>query len=879
MNHHRRLFSRPLISLFTAVTLTFLYTLPVSADFSNLRSYYLDPGPNIVSSPPAPGRVLQATDTAGTVDIISGYIEKFPNPDVPSASQYYIGVEGQGLVEIGPQQIPPGLNIDQLIGQYVALGDIEGETLIAPVPPPTDEALVKAAASAAEDEPDTPDLPPPGTTKGFLHQFELFGEGIVDGTLNLVSPGNASERAYKRAAERSSEAHHLLKQEDPAVSKAIARVKTAMEDIFTSEPDDDQARDLESRLAGLQTTFEKDQAELPESTQEAFIDLRSALAIGVDAAADNLDRPPITPGVVQGLRSLQTIGVIQREQVAQIYNHTTRKQVRATLEDFVDNGYLTPADIKGALDESAAALYPNQVRQIIELDKLQSLGQLEAVKPDDAMLARLQTFSSTFIPGVTPVPPDLLPFWVASVNLDRIQQTIRPDFIPDDVLKSLENLRPGNFAKFKELEHRFKPSPQDIVALEQYKAQLREQFPDAANIDDYLPPNFRRLASFRDRFGIKDPEGWKRPAGLAGPLPFAGPGGLRDPSAIDDYCAQNGDECRNFAAPSGYALTPAVGVNFGPEDRQGPPIFPGYGGFRAPVVTYDIQPLAPTQYLGRNGCTNPIDCLRSFQELPPEERADNFFVYQAPPPGAPARPENYDQMTPEERRDFWDDAIERGDKIPPPGSNFGPVDAEGRPLPGPGAAFNPNGSPNYPVYGPASGPYPGPAGFPDNQPAPYYNPNGAGSYNPNPNYSPSPNQYYDPYNSSGGSDPYYPAYSQPQNQYDSGGSGNYTPPPPDNSGTYYPPPPGDSGSAPPPPDSGGDPAPPPDDGGGGGEPPPPDSGGDPAPPPDDGGGGDEPPPPDSGGDPAPPPDDGGGGGEPPPPDDGGGAPPPPPPGG
>ena len=861
MSKHHYLHSE---AFFFAIFLTMLPVVwffsyqTAHAGYEHLRTYYeWGPHYNTRQLPPSPGRVLQAATNADDItqnEVISGYIEKYPNPDAFEASQYFIGVHKLGLVEIEPDQIPDGLNIDQLVGQYVALGKVGEEQILAPVPPPTDPTLIKSAAAAIDNEKALPQLPNPGTAKGFMHTIELIGEGLFDGMSNMVNPSGAIKRSYNRSIERIAEANQLLLNNDVAATGAVSQATKSIHNLFNNENiDDDTAHQLEESIAGVQVTIENEIAGVPEESENAFNGLRKAVAEGVDLAADELDRSPVTPGVVQGLASLKTIGILQREQADFIYGLESRHKVREAFENFEENGYITKADIKGALDEAAGALYPNKIKEIIEIDKLQALSRFEAIRPDDATLAKLKEFSTTFVPGVTQVPPDLLPFWVASVNLDRIQQTIRPDFISEEALSAMEQRKPNTFAKFKELELRLKPSPDDIAALEQYKTQLREQFPDVEDINAYLPLHMQRIASFHDKFGLKEPEGWVKPQGV-NVLPFTGPGGLRDVNAIEEYCKSN--NCDNYAPPSGFTLKPAVGVVFGPEDAQNPPIFPGMMIFKPPVITYDIVPQGSAHYVGHNGCDNPTNCLKAFHDIPSEKRAQNFFIFQVPPPGANnkfERPENYEEMTSEERRAWVEEEIRSGRKTP---TDFSPVDEQSNPVSGPGAYYNSAG--NYV-----------PSGY---QPNPF----SASAYIPMPgSYSPTPgSQYSTPYNSGPldqygqpmpgpgamydpNSEPYYPTYSEPVNS-----DGSWTHPPA-STGDYYTPPSddGSSGDDPPPPndfggDSGSQPEsgipddqaiPGPDNGGPSGDDP--NSGGGDEPPPDDDGGGD------------PPPDDGSGGGD------------------
>lgn len=875
-----------LFHIFLAAVLLVVWWLflthSAQASYAPLRAYY-DWGPYYGASPSAPRGQVKALTTEGVLtgtevpidSPLEGYVEAFPNsnnnPDDPNDDfTYAIGIPGEGLVEFKGDPTVLGINPAQVVGQYIAIaGTVETDaagdpvinvSLAAPVPPPTDPLLAQAKEQSSTN---IPDLPSPGVESGFWHGFELFTEGIVDGVLNLVNPDGATDRALDRAAERTSEVVSLVQQGDSAAKPAVEDIKGTLEGALPEGTDDKTVRDFEGQVAGIMTAVEVELPDVPEEQEAVMGEAVDVLQQhGLDKAADTLDRPPVSAVAVQRLQALKALGILAPEQVVAVYQADSRSRVRELFEGFVGEGLMSDADVKGALDEVQFALYPTQFNAIRELHKLQELARLEAVRPDDATLAKLKTFGEQFTPG-QPVPPDIMPFWIASVKVEELQMTLRPDIIPEEWIARMEARRQSEFAKFAELKERFKPSPMDIAALEQMKTQLRQQYPNAGeNVDQYLPPQFQRVAAFHDRFGLKEPDPqFFRQEGLAGQVPFATPTGCTTFEECRKDFEQRPDEFKNFAPPVGYG-TSSLAVEFrGDPNQEGPPpppVFPGmnFGGFRPPpVARYVVTTVTtvemmgpPQQYVGPGGCTNASECIQKFKEIPQEERGRNFFIFTPPPAGAPGP--------------GGPGGEQKGEGTMPSPGGFAPYlgarpfQPGMTPMPGPGAPFRSDGTPdpNYQpgaglyMYGPPPVPYPGMSqpysGGTTGTAMPYGQPaSGPGAmWNPQGSYSPGWDQPKE------GPAPYYPSYSQPvsgSGTTTTTSSGSYTPPATgDSGGTQYVPPPSGSGTgsepAPYSPPSGDSaPMPPPPSGDSGGEAPPPpsgDSGGEAPPPSGDGGG-------------------------------------------
>ncbi len=766
------------------------------ASYSDIKNGAYDWG-SYYNFAPSKARVLQAiTDTADAPtpltagEVLSGYIEAFPSAEPGGELSYFLGRPGEGLIRIDLGD-PAALGVDPaaLVGQYVAfpvgtvaddgsvtIGDSnsDGTNDIVPAPPPTDP--VNPDTSSA---PKTPLLSDAGVTPdsffGLGGILERLGETIVDSTTALfVSPEVEAGRLFRRVQERAAEAEGLARTGDAgAVTSAAQAHQDAianLEALFT-ELTDEKVAELEQDVAVQLTALESSLPAIPPSSGEVMKqEVIGAIQGALDEAADARELAPVPFPVVERMHALQQLGLLSQEQVAAVYQAGSRSEARTVFENFAQSGILPETDLK-RFDVAQQALYPEVYAATMELYKLEELKELEVVRPPDDILAKLREFGATYIPG-TPIPADLLPHWLASVRLEELQQTARPDLLDAEVLR---NARPEDFAKLNELRERFRPSPADVVLIEQYRA---------SNPGGALPPALQRIQAFQDKFGLKPPEGWKPPEGLSGALPFLGPGGTRTVEEAGAFCTTNASACSNFAPPSGFTFNPQVGVRF-TEGQPGnaPPSFAALGfgpAFRPPVPHYFVPDTIGgprPEYTGPNGCKTPEECLQVFQNVRPEERAGQFGLFVARPRDG------------EEPRDA------EGRPMFPAGASI-PVGAPFRPDLGgfPGASYSEGPAPYYPpyVYTPSGG-FSG-----EQQPTP-------GSYTPPPS-----GQYVPPSGgtTSGGDQPPPPP---PGGTTTSDG---YQPPSGD-SGGYYQPPSGDSGGSS---DSGGS-----GDGGGGGEalPPPP----------------------------------------------------------
>ena len=78
---------------------------------------------------------------------------------------------------------------------------------------------------------------------------------------------------------------------------------------------------------------------------------------------------------------------------------------------------------------------------------------METEKPDDATIEKLQEFAKTYKAGEV-IPGDLRQWWVPTIRLEELQNTIRPDLINQDFLRN----RPDYMQKYQEVVERIKPT-------------------------------------------------------------------------------------------------------------------------------------------------------------------------------------------------------------------------------------------------------------------------------------------------------------------------------------------------------------------------------------------------------------------------------------
>ena len=168
----------------------------------------------------------------------------------------------------------------------------------------------------------------------------------------------------------------------------------------------------------------------------------SASELAVDTIADVEDRPAVPEAVVTRLKATEALGILTPEEVGKIIDSGNRKEARSEVRKYVNADLFPESDFK-KFDETAIENYPTGFYTVQEIKKFQELKKLETQKPDEATIKNLQEFAKTYKAGDT-VPGELRQWWVPTVRLEELQNTIRPDLLNDP-----------SYARLKALSDRF----------------------------------------------------------------------------------------------------------------------------------------------------------------------------------------------------------------------------------------------------------------------------------------------------------------------------------------------------------------------------------------------------------------------------------------
>ncbi len=181
----------------------------------------------------------------------------------------------------------------------------------------------------------------------------------------------------------------------------------------------------------------------------------SASELAVDTVADVEDRPAVPESVVTRLKATEALGILTSDEVNKVIDSSTRKEARGELKKYVNANLFPESDFK-KFDETSLEKYPSGFYTVQEIKKFQELKELETKKPDDATIKNLQEFAKTYKAGDI-VPGDLRQWWIPTVRLEELQNTIRPDLINQDFLRN----RPDYLQKYQEVVERIKPTKED----------------------------------------------------------------------------------------------------------------------------------------------------------------------------------------------------------------------------------------------------------------------------------------------------------------------------------------------------------------------------------------------------------------------------------
>lgn len=224
----------------------------------------------------------------------------------------------------------------------------------------------------------------------------------------------------------------------------------------------------------------------PEEATAGIDRAISASELAVDTVADVEGRPAVPESIVNRLKATESLGILTPEEVNKVINSDTRREARDELRKYVSADLFPESDFK-KFDETSLEKYPQGYYMIQEIKKFKELKELETKKPDDATVEKLQEFAKTYKAGET-IPGDLREWWVPSVRLEELQNTIRPDLINQDFLRN----RPDYLQKYQEVVERIKPTKEDV----QYVNNLINKNPDLLN-----DPSYARLKALSDKFG------------------------------------------------------------------------------------------------------------------------------------------------------------------------------------------------------------------------------------------------------------------------------------------------------------------------------------------------------------------------------------------
>jgi len=227
----------------------------------------------------------------------------------------------------------------------------------------------------------------------------------------------------------------------------------------------------------------------PDAATGGIKNAISASELAVDTVADVEDRPAVPEAVVSRLKATEALGILTPEEVGKIIDSETRKEARSEVRKYVNADLFPESDFK-KFDETSLEKYPQGFYTVQEIKKFQELKELETQKPDEATIKSLQEFAKTYKAGDT-VPGELRQWWVPTVRLEELQNTIRPDLINQDFLRN----RPDYLQKYQEVVERIKPTKENA----QYVNDLISKNPDLLN-----DPSYARLKALSDRFGFSE---------------------------------------------------------------------------------------------------------------------------------------------------------------------------------------------------------------------------------------------------------------------------------------------------------------------------------------------------------------------------------------
>ena len=329
--------------------------------------------------------------------------------------------------------------------------------------------------------------------------FYLLKRG--EESLTLVFTFNSEAREKTRlefAGERLAEMQKVASEGNVGALNSLAKsyentmksISQNLEDLNKKGQDvKSLADEVDQEASRHNLVLEEVALAAPEAATNGVAKAISASELAVDTVADVENRPAVPESVVNRLKATEALGILTSDEVGKVIDSSTRKEARSELKKYVNADLFPESDFK-KFDETSLEKYPQGFYTVQEIKKFQELKKLETEKPDDATIKNLQEFAKIYKAGDT-IPGELRRWWVPTVRLEELQNTIRLDLINQDFLRN----RPDYLQKYQEVVERIKPTKEDA----QYVNNLINKNPDLLN-----DPSYARLKALSDKFGFSE---------------------------------------------------------------------------------------------------------------------------------------------------------------------------------------------------------------------------------------------------------------------------------------------------------------------------------------------------------------------------------------
>lgn len=362
------------------------------------------------------------------------------------------------------------------------------------------------------------------TPSGTLQTLATFDKYLLGGTLtpdnffyflkpwqeNILMTFTFDPKAKEKtrlaiAGERLEEMDKLAKlgkvdamiNSSTSYEKAMADTAANLEKLKEQKEEiADLLKLLEEETAKHTIVLERVIIAVPEEGRKGIERALEASWQGMDKVADLSNKPAVPGDLADRIAALKAQGLLTEEEAAKLIAAKTRGEARSELRKYMQEGVLPESDFM-RLNENVKSLFPDDFYTLHELKRFYTLKRLEEEKPDEVTLSKIQEFAKNYKPG-TIVPPDIRRYWGPIVQLEEIQNTLRPDLIDPNLFKKDSS----DAKKFAEVIERYRPRPEDVAFVENFLAKN----PDAANS---LPPEYVRMRKLAEKFGAQCGPGYK----------------------------------------------------------------------------------------------------------------------------------------------------------------------------------------------------------------------------------------------------------------------------------------------------------------------------------------------------------------------------------